>query len=458
MKRFVAGAAPDVTFVKVFLSNSRSLKNQQEKQTGEQEMAAMEEGAKRWSRGRLLAVALSSAIMLTIAAAAVVFALSGTGAEPILDGSEAVAHSRPSTLSSRFSRITSPTLVADTTPAQAGDERPALGPEPLAPAAPPAVIPIPENVNAAPEFLALAETLRAEIEAYSAEVGGIDVAIAVTDLQNGQTISVNGNALHKTGCTINMFALFAATDLFQAGLASPESVAYSIKVGIGGSYPPEVKNFLQSLYGSYQGGVSRAQELMRAWGLQTSLFDHVPYYGDGTQNNYLTALEANLVLVKLYRGELYSPEWTAYTLARLRDIKYGLNYILPGRLPAVATVAHKIGYHADYDGWVNNDAGIVTFTGIDGQTNTYVITYLSQQAQTEYIGYSFGAYLSRIVWDHLGAKYGVLPPPPPPPTPTPEPMPTVTPTPTPTPEPTPTPTPTPRPPSGGSPDDSDSEN
>jgi hypothetical protein len=70
-------------------------------------------------------------------------------------------------------------------------------------------------------MLALRAKLEQEIRDYSASVGGIDVAIAVTDIQTAQTISVGGNVLHKTGCTINMFALFAAVDRFQAGTASP---------------------------------------------------------------------------------------------------------------------------------------------------------------------------------------------------------------------------------------------
>lgn len=119
----------------------------------------------------------------------------------------------------------------------------------------------------------------------------------------------------------------------------------------------------------------------------------------------LTAREANLALALLYRGEIFSPEWTEYTLARLRDIDANLNYILPAELPPAATVAHKIGYHWDRDGWVVNDIGIITFTGSDGQEKAYVTSYLSQKASTEYAGYSFGARLSRIVWEYFHAKY-----------------------------------------------------
>ena len=305
---------------------------------------------------------------------------------------------------------------------------------------------IPENVNASPEFLALKDALERSIVAYSDEVGGVDVAIAVTDLQNGQSISVGGNVLHRTGCVINMFALLAAVSEFQAGNASPSRLGYSIKKGIGGSYPPEVKNFTQAIFGSYWDGTHRARELMARWGMSASYFDHIPYYGgDAPGPNILTALETNDILARLWRGELFDPKWTAYTIGVLRDSYAYVDYILPGRLPWQATVGHKIGYYADWDGWVNNDTGIVSFTAADGSEKAYAITYMSQMARTERIGYSFGAKLSRDVWDWMAATYGVWSPPTPVPTPQPTPAPTPPPTPEPTPPPTPEPTPPPTP-------------
>ncbi|HSP56029.1 MAG TPA: serine hydrolase, partial [Dehalococcoidia bacterium] len=305
----------------------------------------------------------------------------------------------------------------------------------------------PENVNADPEMLTLKAKLEQEISDYSASVGGIDVAVAVTDIQTGQTISVGGNVLHKTGCTINLFALLAAVDQFQAGAASPDGLSYPITKGIGGSYPPEVKHFLDVIFGSYTLGVQRAREMMSSWGMQSSYFDHVPYYGgEDPPPNILTALELNDVFNRLYHGTLFNAEWTGYTMGVLTNIAPYVQYILPKYLPSSATAAHKIGYYWDYDGWVNNDAGIVMFTGSDGQTKAYVVSYLSQGARTEYIGYSFGARISRIVWDGVTPKYGVQSPPwspppivTPPPGEYPTPQPTAEPTAVPTPQPTPAP-------------------
>ncbi len=347
-----------------------------------------------------------------------------------------------------------------------GGDQPA-GPLPAAQGA------LPETVNASADMLTLRNELAEEIADYSDQVGGIDVAIAVTDLQTNETISVSGNAVHKTGCTINLFAFLAAVSEFQAGNASPVGLSESIRRGIGGSYPPEVANFLDSLFGSYTAGVQRAREMMASWGMSTSYFDHVPFYGGDTPPpNILTALEIDGILARLYRGQLFSAEWTQYALDVLRDIAPYVQYVLPKYLPPEATVAHKIGSYWDDDGWVNNDAGIVTFTGSDGAEKAYVISYFSQRAGSEQAGYSFGASLSRAVWDFMGPRYGVysapappwFPPPDQPPPATPEapppaatptpaattpptatPVPTVSATPTPTVPPSPTQSPTPKP-------------
>jgi hypothetical protein len=159
----------------------------------------------------------------------------------------------------------------------------------------------------------------------------------------------------------------------------------------------------------------------------------------------------------LWRGELFDSTWTAYTLDVLRDSFAYVDYILPKYLPWNATVGHKIGYFWDYDGWVNNDVGIVTFAGADGAEKAYAISYFSQYAPSEYAGYSFGARVSLAVWNRMAPRYGIaprpdvpyVPPPPPPPPPTYTVAPTASPAPTASTIPTPTPvrtaTPTPRP-------------
>jgi hypothetical protein len=332
--------------------------------------------------------------------------------------------------------LSEPRVETPVAPVSEGGEAP-IGPPPA-----PRVGSLPENVNVSPEFMALHDALNAAVSSYRTATG-TNAAVAVTDLQTGETISVQGNRTLRTGCTIHMFALLAITGEFQAGRSNPSTVAGSVQVGIGSSYPPEVRAFLETVFGDYRLGVQRGREMMASWGMSASLFDHVAYYGTSNQNNLLTALETNLALTKLYRGQMFDAQWTAYALGRLRAIKPGLNYMIPGQLPPVATVAHKIGYYLDSDGWVNADAGIVTFPGADGQEKAYAITYLSEQAPSEYAGYSFGAHLSGVVWRWFDERYRQSVPPPPPPTELPPP--TARPTRTPRPPATPTRTRTPTP-------------
>ncbi len=315
---------------------------------------------------------------------------------------------------------------------------------------------IPENVNLSPDMLGLQDQLASTIADYEEQVGGIDVGVAVTDLVTGETLSVNGNSVHKTGCVINLFALLAAVDQFQAGNASPSGLEYSIKKGIGGSYPPEVKNFLNAIFGDYPDGVAYARQLMSGWGLKVASYDHIPYYGgsDSPPPNILTPLETNGILAGVWNDHLFSDQWSNYTISVLRDSYAYVNYILPKFLPASATVGHKIGYYDDDDGWVNNDVGIVSFTGADGQEKAYAISYFSQYGPSEVAGYSFGAKLSLAVYDAMAGRYGVwveptpLPTEPPTEPPTDAPTSSLTPSPSPPPTPqaaTPTSTPTPSP-------------
>jgi hypothetical protein len=346
-----------------------------------------------------------------------------------------------------------PTPTPDTETPQTGGDQPS-GPLPDEQGN------IPENVNLTPEMQSLRDTLQAMITEYQGTVAGIDVGVAVTDLTTNETVSIGGNVVHKTGCVINLFGLLSAVDAFQSGAGSPSGLEYSIKKGIGGSYPPEVRSFLSRIFGDSNVGVQHARDMMAQWGLKIATYDHIPYYGlsDNPPPNIVTPLEMNSVLMRLYYGQLFNAEWTGYTVGVLRDSYAYVDYILPKYLPYTATVGHKIGYFWDYDGWVNNDVGLVTFTGSDGKEHWYAISYFSQFAPSEYAGYSFGARISLAVWNFMAPRYGVAAQPvvtyapPPPSTPVPTPAPTQEPTPTPpatpiatTPPPTRTPSPTPAP-------------
>ncbi len=401
----------------------------------------------------VLAALIFTASVLGVALAAFIGVLVLSGDEPSSTGDVAASTEKPTPSPARRATSaptsTAPTPTPDTETPQTGGDQPS-GPLPDAQGN------IAENVDLSPEMIGLRDQLVSVINEYKVSVPSIDVGIAVTDLVTGETASISGNDVHKTGCVINLFGLLSVVDVFEAGLGSPGGQEYSIRRGIGGSYPPEVRNFLGRTFGDYQEGVQHARDLMASWGLKIANYDHVPYYGSGDNPppNIVTPLEMNSVLVRLYRGELFDEEWTNYTISVLNDSYSYVDYILPKYLPYNATVGHKIGYFWDYDGWVNNDVGIVTFTGADGQKKAYAISYFSQFAPSEYAGYSFGARISLAVWNFMAPRYGITPQPlityapPPPVTPTPEPTANPEPTPTETvvaatPSPTASPSPTP---------------
>jgi Beta-lactamase enzyme family len=390
-----------------------------------------------------IGIAAFSVIGLTVSLALIALdGNPGPGANAAAAQSSATPTSRPAsprTLTPSPLLTPSPSSVVVPDPGTGGDQ-------PTGPL-PPTHGDIPENVNLSPNMLGLQDQLASTIADYEAQVGGIDVGIAVTDLVTSETLSVNGDSAHKTGCVINLFALLAAVHQFQAGNASPSGLEYSIKKGIGGSYPPEVKNFLNAIFGDYPDGVAYARQLMSDWGLKVASYDHIPYYGgsDSPPPNILTPLETNSILAGVWHDQLFDAQWSAYTISVLRDSYAYVNYILPKYLPDSATVGHKIGYYDDDDGWVNNDVGVVSFTGSDGQEKAYAISYFSQYGPSEVAGYSFGAKLSLAVYDAMVDRYGTWVEPTPPPTEPPTESPTDAPTNSQPPSQSPTPTPTPTP-------------
>ncbi|MEO8458430.1 MAG: serine hydrolase, partial [Chloroflexota bacterium] len=315
----------------------------------------------------VIGIGIAAVAVGAMAATITLVALDGGsgGSTPAVDASTRSSTPEPSALATPRG-----TTVTATTPSPAasssGSPTPIVTPDPGTGGDQPTG-PLPatqgdmaENVNLTPAMAELRDELSEKISNYENTVG-IDVGFAVTDLQTGETMSIGGNVIHKTGCVINLFGLFAAVDAFQSGAATPSGLEYSIKKGIGGSYPPEVKNFLEAIYGYYPDGVQRARELMSQWGLKVGYYDHIPYYGgsDSPPPNILTPLEVNSVLTRLWDDQLFDEQWTNYTIAVLRDSYSYVNYILQKYLPYSATVGHKIGYYWDYDGWVNNDVGIV---------------------------------------------------------------------------------------------------
>jgi hypothetical protein len=307
--------------------------------------------------------------------------------------------------------VPTPTPTPAQVPTVVPDEPvPTITPEVPEPQPTPTPEPTQVPVNVSADLAGLRENLAGEISSYEIAFGA-DLSIAVTDLQTGERIAIDGNEVHHTGCVANFFGLLSLVDYLQSNEADPAPYEVNVLQGISGSLPWHVAVFLRNAYGSTDEGVAAGKEIIEEVGLASTVYGNIPGYpADDTSPNFrpnqITAADANLVLESLWRGEIFSPTWTEYTLTKMREVaNWGLRYIIPDQLPVGATVAHKIGYYPDSDGWLQNNVGIVTFVGDDGAEKAYAISFLSEKSPTEYGAAFFGAYLSRLVWDYFATKY-----------------------------------------------------
>ena len=248
--------------------------------------------------------------------------------------------------------------------------------------------------------------LQVSLEAQIAAVG-FEAAVAVTDLQTGETISVNGNRQQLTGCVINLLALMQAVIDVENGLYAESQVGQLISATIYGSNPVTARDILLI---SGNGDIPAAQRkingLIQQLGLTSTFYDHPPAYWPSYslegRSNLTTALDMNKALSGLWNAAVMSPEWRDYLLAKMTEVKPGLNYLIPAGV-GDGVVSHKNGFLA-LEGWVDNDTGIVSFQR-GGQTYAYAITFLTQSVPTKYGDIPLGQTVSSLVWQHFTSTY-----------------------------------------------------
>jgi len=284
-------------------------------------------------------------------------------------------------------------IISDSEVACVAEAVPAVAPSPT-----PAPTPTMD-----PGLLALRDRLAAAIEE-----SGINAAVAVTDLQTGESIDVNGDDPRHAGCTLNWFVLLSNVIDVQEGRYPESEVASLISRTIWGSNPVTARDLLiQSGGGSVEGGVLKVRRLLEGLGLTRSVFDHPPGYSeqyttDGSLNT-LTANDMNRALTAFYRGEVVNEQWRDYLLEKMTNVKQGLQYLLPAGV-GNARVSHKNGFTWMPGGWVDNDIGIVVFDSSDGP-RAYAISFYSQDVPWEYADVPLGQTLSRLAWEYFAAKY-----------------------------------------------------
>jgi hypothetical protein len=250
----------------------------------------------------------------------------------------------------------------------------------------------------------LQEQMSLAIDQYS--VPG-DYAVAVTDLQTGETVSVNGDRQQLAGCVMNLFALYQTVrDLWWARY--PQSHVESLIAATIWSSNPHTA---RELYGIIGGGdvvegVRRVHQLAgEDLGLSGVVLDHPPAYGESigvSPDNWVTALSMNQALAALWHGQVVSePSWREFLLYHMTQVKPGLQY-LTAAVPAI--VSHKNGFLQATSGYVDNDVGIVRLQR-GGTEYAYAISFLSSSVGTEYADIPLGQQLGNLAYEVMSARY-----------------------------------------------------
>ena len=253
-----------------------------------------------------------------------------------------------------------------------------------------------------PDLLALRDRLQAEIDSWR-----LNAAVAVTDLQTGESIDIKGDDPRLPGCTINLFVLMRVVMDLQEGRYPESLVGDLIARTIYSSNPITARDLLLiSGGGNLAAALSSINDLMRLLGLEASLYDHPPAYPQETlwgSINVLTANEVNRALAALWEGRVVGPEWRDYLLRKLTGVKPGLQYLIPAGV-SNAAVSHKNGFFVATGGWIDNDAGIVTFQR-GGNVYAYAISFFTQDVPSKYADIPLGQAVSRLVWQYFDSRY-----------------------------------------------------
>ncbi len=302
-----------------------------------------------------------------------------------------------------------PTATVTVTPTSTATPSPSPTPTPT---------PVPDPLvlgEVSMELQALQDRLAAEVEAFSTQVGG-NFAIAVTDLQTGESIHVNGDdGARIPGCTMNFFVLLSVVRDLQAGLYPESDVGRFIAETVWSSNPGTA-HYLLNVTGGGDGyaGLVKIDDLLRELRLDSAVYDHPPAAGDVVsltpdrwQENRISPLDFNRALTMLYRRELLSPEWTAYLIDKMSRVKPGLNHLVPsGVTDPNAIVAHKNGYIDYVPYYVDNDVGLVMFER-NGREYAYALTFWSQDNPWVLSDVPLGQTVSRLVWEYFSSTYPV---------------------------------------------------
>jgi beta-lactamase class A len=237
-------------------------------------------------------------------------------------------------------------------------------------------------------------------------------AVAVTDLQTGETVSVNGERKQLSGCSMNLFVLLQVAMDMERGRYAPETVDLVDGLISATTWSSNAAT-ARDLYaiagdGDALAGVARVDALIRErLGLTDTVIDHPSLYPEfslGRGDDWLTATEANEALAALWRGDILTPAWRDYLLSRLATVKPGLNYLTGIVAGSGAIVSHKNGFFEYGEGFVDNDVGIVRFTK-GGEEVAFAISFLSEGVPIKYADVVMGQQLVQLAFAFFSTTY-----------------------------------------------------
>lgn len=266
--------------------------------------------------------------------------------------------------------------------------------------------------NVSKPLAGLRQRLEQEIAAFQQRVGG-NFAVAVTDLQTGETVHVNGESPRIPGCTMNFFVLLQTVRDLEDGRYPEPGTGDFIARTVYYSNPGTAAHLLrQSGGGDMLAGLWKVNDLLRnKLKLKTALYDHPPANDTFTlnagkwQENTISPLDFNRALTQLYRGEVLNPLWTAYLVDKMSSVSPGLNHLIAAGVgDPNAIVAHKNGYIDYVPYYVDNDIGFVIFHR-GGKQYAYAITFWSQDNPWVLSDAPLGAALSRLAWEYFSTTY-----------------------------------------------------
>lgn len=233
-------------------------------------------------------------------------------------------------------------------------------------------------------------------------------AFAVTDLQTGEQIAINGERQQRAACVMNLFVIMAALRDVQSGFYPLDEVEALIRQTIYASDAVTGRALYERVGGGdVVAGVGRVRELQReVIGMGSTSLDHPPAFPadslELSDDNLITADDANRALATLFHGGVLGPELTEWLIDAMVGVKPGLNY-LTAALPPEAVVSHKNGFVPLWDGYVDNDVAIVRFG--PRLEYAYAVSFFSESVPVQYADIPLAQALVRATWEHFSAVY-----------------------------------------------------